>query len=168
MKTAPRKTQKASRPAPGLKLPFAVPQPIEDALKTATEKVDAFAGETRAAAGRLEENVRAAAQNVKKTSDRIRKDPKAFVDGMMKDGKTLGKKLQKKAGEARTELSKEAARIAEDVTKRVTKKVDETVEKTLHRFNVPTHQELRSLTARVNALSKKIDGLSKGRARTAR
>ncbi len=163
MRTATRKPARKS--APVLNLPFNVPQPINDALKTATEKVDAFAAETKAVAGRLDENVRAAAADLKKRGEKIRKDPKAFVNEMVRDGKTLGRRLQKRAGDVRVELSKEAVRIADDVTKRVTKKVDEAVEKTLHRFNVPTHQELRTLTNRVNVLSKKIDGLTRTRAR---
>jgi poly(hydroxyalkanoate) granule-associated protein len=167
MKTAARKTA-PKRTVPALNLPFAVPQPINEALKTASDKVDALAAETKAVAGRLDTNVRAAAADLKKRGEKIRKDPKAFVDEMVRDGKTLGKKLQKRAGDVRADLSKEATRIADDVTRRVTKKVDEAVEKTLHRFNVPTHQELKSLSTRVNALSKKIDGLTKSRTRTSR
>lgn len=162
------KTTRKTAAKPALNLPFAVPQPINEALKTATEKVDAFTAETKAVAGRLDVEMRAAAANVKKTGEKIRKDPKAFVDEMVKDGRSLGKKLQKRAGAMGTELSKEATRIADDVTRRVTRGMDQAVEKTLHRFNVPTHQELKALTNRVNALSKKIDTLTKSRARTAR
>jgi len=54
------------------------------------------------------------------------------------------------------------------VTRRVTKGLDGAIEKTLHRFNMPTHQELKSLTNRVNVLSKKIDTLAKSRTRAAR
>lgn len=170
MKTTSRKStrSRAATPAALRNLPFTVPQPINEALKTATQRVDALKGETKAAADRLEDNVRAAAENVRRQGEKIRKDPKAFVDDMVRDGRTLGRKLTRRADEARIDLSREATRIAEQVTRRVVKGMDEAVEKTLHRFNVPTHQELRSLTNRVNTLSKKIDTLTKSRARAAR
>ncbi len=166
MKTTTRKT-KASQ-AQALNLPFNVPEPINEALKTATEKVDALAAETKAVAGRLDQNVRAAAANVRKQGAKLRNDPRGFVDEMVRDGRTLGKKLTKRADDVRTDLSREATRIADDVTRRVTKQFDMAVEKTLHRFNMPTHQELKALTARVNTLSKKIDSLTRSRARAAR
>jgi polyhydroxyalkanoate synthesis regulator phasin len=162
MKTATRKT----RTTPKLNLPFNVPQPINEALRTATDKVDALAAETKAVAGRLDENMRAAAENVRKQGAKLRKDPKGFMDEMVRDGRTLGKKLGKRADVVRTDLSREAGRIADDVTRRVTKGLDEALEKTLHRFNMPTHQELKSLTNRVNTLSKKIDTLTRTKSRT--
>lgn len=168
MKTTTRKSTRSRTAASALNLPFSVPQPINEALKTATTKVDALAAETRAVAGRLDENVRAAAENVRKQGQKLRHNPKGFMDEMVKDGRVLGKKLTKRADDMRSDISREAARIADDVTRRVGKRLDAMVETTLHRFNMPTHQELRALTNRVNMLSKKIDSLTKSRARAAR
>jgi Poly(hydroxyalcanoate) granule associated protein (phasin) len=53
----------------------------------------------------------------------------------------------------------EAARRAEDVAKNVTETVGTAVEKGLHSLNVPTRKELRSLSAKVDGLGKKIDAL---------
>jgi len=48
-------------------------------------------------AGRLDENVRAAAENVRKQGAKLRKDPKGFMDDMVRDGRSLGRKLTKRA-----------------------------------------------------------------------
>jgi Poly(hydroxyalcanoate) granule associated protein (phasin) len=53
----------------------------------------------------------------------------------------------------------EAARRAEGVAKNVTETVGTAVEKGLHSLNVPTRKELRSLSAKVDGLGKKIDAL---------
>jgi hypothetical protein len=66
----------------------------------------------------------------------------------------------------------EAARRAEGVAKNVTETVGTAVEKGLHSLNVPTRKELRSLSAKVDGLGKKIDALKTRKApratRTAR
>lgn len=53
----------------------------------------------------------------------------------------------------------EAARRAEGVAKNVTETLGTAVEKGLHSLNVPTRKELRSLSAKVDGLGKKIDAL---------
>ena len=65
-----------------------------------------------------------------------------------------------------------AERRAEGVAKNVTETVGTAVEKGLHSLNVPTRKELRSLSAKVDGLGKKIDALKTRKApratRTAR
>ena len=161
--TAKKSPSRKTATKPGRPMPLHIPAPIDQAWKSAAERVDAMATEGREMASSVEKKVRNAAANVRETGSEFRKDPRKFVDGVLRDGKTFGKKLTKKAGRVRTDLSKEAARIADDVTHRVSSAVDTAFEKTLHRFNVPSHQELRALTQKVDALGRKIDALTKAK-----
>lgn len=170
MKSTAKKSTSTARKsaAKSTSLPFNVPAPIDQAWKNAAERVDAMATEGRVMATQVEKKVRTAAANVRETSKEFRKDPKKFVNGVVRDGKTFGKELTKKAERVRTDLSKEATRIADDVTRRVSSTVDSAVEKTLHRFNVPSHQELRALTQKVDSLGRKIDALTKAKSAKSR
>jgi Poly(hydroxyalcanoate) granule associated protein (phasin) len=67
----------------------------------------------------------------------------------------VGGDVQDRVQKARAE----AARRAEGVAKNVTETVGTAVEKGLHSLNVPTRKELRSLSAKVDGLGKKIDAL---------
>ncbi|MEO6325046.1 MAG: phasin family protein [Thermoanaerobaculia bacterium] len=163
MKTTAAKKTTSRKAATNRPMPLHIPAPIDQAWRSAAVRVDAMAADGREMASSVEKTVRTAANNVRETGSEFRKDPKKFVDGMVRDGKSLGKELTKKAGRVRTDLSKEAVRIADDVTRRVSSTVETAVEKTLHRFNVPSHQELRALTQKVDALARKIDALSKAK-----
>jgi len=134
-----------------------LPAPLEGALKTATETVENVAAETKVVAAKVEKKVKTAAASAKKTGQAIANDPKAFSVKLRKD-------LSKKAGEVKAEVTKETRRFAEEMSGRVNKAIEGTVEKVFHRFNVPTRQELRTLTKKVEELGKKIDALQKGRA----
>jgi hypothetical protein len=163
MKTATRKT--APRKAAAPTMPFSVPEPIDRALKTAAEKVGEAREATMDVAAKVEKKVRTAAESARKTGKAIAKDPRGFAQNAVREGKSFGKKLTKSAEKVRTDVSKEGKRIADDVSRRVSKAVESVVAKTLHRFNVPTRQELKNLTAKVEGLGKKIDSLTKTRAR---
>ncbi len=141
------------------KLPFPVPPPIDRALKTAAEKVEVVASETKVAAAKLEETVRSAATSVKERGQDLARDPKAFVRTVVRDGKTFGKKLTADVEKMRVDVSKEATRIADEVARRVSAAVEKVVERSLHKLNVPTHEEFRSLTRKVEHLGDKIDSL---------
>lgn len=112
---------------------FRVPAPINEALKTAAERVDTLSSETKAAAKKVGKQVRTAAANVGKSSQ-----------------------------------AKAAVKYAEELSGRVAGAVESVIEKGLHRFNVPTRNELKKLTAKVEMLGRKIDTLKSGRARTGR
>ena len=163
MKTTTRKTAS--------KLPFKVPPPIEKALKTAGSRFDAFSVKARSVAARTEKQVKVAAKDLKKTGQSFAKDPRGFVEVVMESGRDLGKKLRANAGKVGDdvqtrvqEAGAEAARRAEGVAKNVTETVGTAIEKGLHGLNVPTRRELRSLSAKVDGLGKKIDSLKSRKA----
>lgn len=151
MKTTTRKT------AP--KLPFEVPAPVQQALKNAGTELDRLGAKAKSAAEKAEKTVRVAARDFAKKSETIRKDPRAFVDDVVESGKGFGEKLTKDVKTRVQKAGKQAARRAEDVTKMVGEKVGTAVEMGLHRLNVPTRHELRSLATKVDTLGRKIDTL---------
>ena len=149
-----RKTVRKAAPARN-PLPFEVPPQIDRALKTAVDKVGAVREETKTVAAKVEKTVRAAATNVRKKGETIAKDPKRFVEGVVRDAKS---NLQS----VRADVSREATRIADEVARRVTAVVEPALENALHRLNVPTQKDLRSLVTKVDALSRKMDALHPG------
>jgi polyhydroxyalkanoate synthesis regulator phasin len=149
MKTTTRKT------AP--KLPFEVPAPVQQALKNAGTGLDRLGARARTAAAQAEKKVRVAARDLAKTGETIRKDPRAFVEDVVESGREMGEKLSKDVKTRVQKAGKQAARRAEDVTKMVGSTVGTAVEKGLHRLNVPTRHELRTLAAKVDTLGRKID-----------
>ena len=143
----------ARRTVPARKtLPFDVPPQIDRALKTAVDKVNVVRDETRTVAAKVEKSVRAAATNVRKTGETIAKDPKHFVEDVVRTAKS---DLQKVSAD----VSREAGRIADEVARRVTAVVEPALESALHRLNVPTQKDLKTLIAKVDSLSKKMDQL---------
>jgi len=146
-----RKTTRRAAPSPN-PLPFDVPPKIDRALKTAAEKVGAVRDETRTVAAKVEKTVRAAATNVRKTGETIAKDPKRFVEGVVRDAKS---NLQT----VRADVSREAVRMADEVARRVSAVVEPALESALHKLNVPTQKDLRTLVTKVDALSRKMDQL---------
>jgi len=163
MKTTARKTSQ--------KLPFDVPAPVEKALKTAGSRFDAFSARAKSVAAKTEKQIKVAARDLKKTGQSLAKDPRAFVEEVMESGRDLGQKLRANAGKVGGDVQDrvqkagaEAARRAEGVAKNVTETVGTAVEKGLHSLNVPTRKELRSLSAKVDGLGKKIDALKSRKA----
>ncbi|MBK8597688.1 MAG: phasin family protein [Holophagales bacterium] len=143
----------ARRAAPAHKnLPFDVPPQIDRALKTAADKVGAVRAETRNVAAKVETKVRAAATNVRKTGETIAKDPKHFVEDVVRTAKSDIDKV-------RADVSREAGRIADEVARRVTAVVEPALESALHRLNVPTQKDLKTLITKVDGLSRKMDQL---------
>jgi polyhydroxyalkanoate synthesis regulator phasin len=163
-----RTTQKTAVP----KLPFEVPAPVQKALKNAGSELDRLGGKARTAAVKAEKTLRGTARDLAKTGEAFAKDPRAFVEDVFESGKGLGMKLRTDVKVRVRKAGREAARRAEGVTKIVGDTVGTAVERGLHRLNVPTRHELRSLAAKVDTLGKKIDGLrarrSTGKARRAR
>jgi polyhydroxyalkanoate synthesis regulator phasin len=148
------------------KLPFHVPTPVENVLKTASTRFDALSVKAKKVATQTEKKVKVAARDLKKTGESLAKDPRAFVEDVMESGRDFGQMLRKNAekvgGDVQDRVQKagvEAARRAEGVAKNVTETVGTAVEKGLHSLNVPTRKELRSLSAKVDGLGKKIDAL---------
>ena len=158
------------------KLSFNVPAPVEKALKTAGNRFDALSVKARSVAARTEKQVTVAAKDLRKRGQSLAKDPRAFVEEVMESGRDFGQKLRANAGKVGGDVQQrvqkagaEAARRAEGVAKNVTETVGTAVEKGLHSLNVPTRKELRSLSAKVDGLGKKIDALKTRRpARRAR
>jgi polyhydroxyalkanoate synthesis regulator phasin len=141
------------RAAPARKtLPFDVPPQIDRALKSAADKVDVVREETRTVAAKVEKTVRAAATNARKTGETIAKDPKRFVEGVVRDAKSNLETV-------RADVSREASRIADEVARRVTAVVEPALESALHRLNVPTQKDLKTLISKVDGLSRKMDQL---------
>jgi polyhydroxyalkanoate synthesis regulator phasin len=158
MKTTARKTSP--------KHPVHVPTPVEKVLKTAGHRFDALSLKAKSVAAQTEKKVKVAAHDLKKTGQSLAKDPRAFVEEVMESGRDLGHMLRTNAGKVRGDVQvrvqkagAEAARRAEGVAKNVTETVGTAVEKGLHSLNVPTRKELRSLSAKVDGLGKKIDAL---------
>jgi hypothetical protein len=111
-------------------LPEIVATSIDDALKTATEKVEVLSADAKSMAVKVEKQVRTAANKLNVDVNKARKD---------------------------------ATRFAAVVTKRVNGTVEVLISNTLHRFNLPTRSELNDLTAKVDHLGRKIDGLRAAR-----
>jgi hypothetical protein len=141
------------------KLPFEVPAPVQHALKTAGTELDRLGVRAKSAAGKAEKTVRVAARDLAKTSETFAKAPRAFVEDIVESGKDLGLKLRSDVQTRVKKATKVAAQRAEDVTKMVGDTVGTAVEKGLHRLNVPTRHELRTLSNKVDTLGKKIDTL---------
>jgi polyhydroxyalkanoate synthesis regulator phasin len=155
-----RKTARKSAPARN-PLPFDVPPQIDRALKTAADKVNVVRDETRSVAAKVEKTVRTAATNAKKTGETIARDPKRFVEGVVRDAKLNLETVK-------ADVSREAVRIADEVARRVTAVVEPAMESALHRLNVPTQKDLKALTAKVDALNRKMDQLHAPARRTRR
>ena len=148
------------------KMPFHVPAPVEKVLKTAGSRFDALSVKAKNVAVQTEKKVKVAARDLRKTGESLAKDPRAFVEDVMESGRDFGQMLRKNAGKVGGDVQvrvqkagAEAARRAEGVAKNVTETVGTAVEKGLHSLNVPTRKELRSLSAKVDGLGKKIDAL---------
>lgn len=142
--TSPRIPRR--KPAPDL------PPPLERVLRSAAGSVDAVRGETRTVAANVERTVRAAATTMRKTGETLSRDPKRFVEGVVRDAtsgfRTVG-----------ADVSREAGKVADEVARRVVAVVEPALESALHRLNVPTQKDLRSLVAKVDALSRKLEQL---------
>ena len=111
-------------------LPEIVATSLDDALKSATEKVEVLSADAKSMATKVEKQVRTAANRLNLDVNKARRD---------------------------------ATRFAEDLTKKVNGTVEVLIANTLHRFNVPTRRELKDLTAKVDHLGRKIDGLRAAR-----
>ncbi len=151
------------------KLPFEVPPQVQHAIATAGVELEKIGAKAKTAAVNAEKKVRVAARDLAKTGESFRKDPRAFVEDVVESGKGLGLKLRKDVQTRVRKASTEAARRAEGAAKKVGDTVGSAVETGLHRLNVPTRHELKTLAAKVDTLGKKIDGLkSRKPARTRR
>lgn len=146
-------TRKTTRRAPPSKpLPFDVPPQIDRALRTAAEKVDAVRDETRTVASKVEKTVRDAATSAKRTGETLARDPKRFVEGVVLEARSNLKNVG-------ADVSREAGRLADEVARRVSAVVEPALEKALHRLNVPTQRDLKTLVAKVDALGRKMEQL---------
>ena len=153
-------TKKAARKA-APKIPVHVPAKLDQAWNHAAARVNELSSKTRDMALEVEKKVTTVAKDARKKTQAIAKDPKAFVEGVVRDGKTLSKKV----GDDVTKAGERAAAIAGEVGTKVVGAVENAVEKGLHRLNVPTRHELRSLSAKVDGLGRKIDALTASRGR---
>lgn len=149
----------ARKTVPPTKVTIPIPLPVQKALKTAGTELDRLGARARTAAGKAEKKVRLAAHDLAKTRETFRKDPRGFVEDVVETGRDLGMRLGSDVRIRVQKVGKEAARRAEDVTKMVGETFGTAVEKGLHRLNVPTRDELRSLATKVDTLGKKIDTL---------
>ncbi len=92
------------------------------------------------------------------------------VEVLSADAKEMAAKVEKKFRTTVSRLNldvtkarRDATRYAGDLTKKVNGTVETLISGTLHRFNVPTRRELKDLTAKVDLLGRKIDGLRTAR-----
>ncbi len=151
------RTARKSPAAGTINLPFAVPEPIDRAYKSAVRKVGAVKDETLQVANKVEETVKSAASTVRRKGQTIAKNPQGFVNEVVRDARGGVDKV-------RTGLSREAGKLADDLARRIGGAVTPVIETTLHRLNVPTQRELKTLSSKVDGLSRKIDALQKPRA----
>lgn len=110
--------------------------------------------------------------NVPAPVEKALKTAGSRFDAFSVKAKTVAAKVGGDVQDRVQKAGAEAARRAEGVAKNVTETVGTAVEKGLHSLNVPTRKELRSLSAKVDGLGKKIDALKTRKApratRTAR
>ncbi|MBK9967002.1 MAG: phasin family protein [Holophagales bacterium] len=83
---------------------------------------------------------------------RSRRTPRHFVEDVVRTAKSDIDKV-------RADVSREAGRIADEVARRVTAVVEPALESALHRLNVPTQKDLKTLITKVDGLSRKMDQL---------
>jgi Poly(hydroxyalcanoate) granule associated protein (phasin) len=107
---------------------------------------------TRKTAPKLSFNVPAPVEKALKTAG-------SRFDALSVKAKSVAAKVGGDVQDRVQKAGAEAARRAEGVAKNVTETVGTAVEKGLHSLNVPTRKELRSLSAKVDGLGKKIDAL---------
>lgn len=88
-------------------------------------------------------------------------DAKAMAAKVEKSVRTVASRLNFDVNKAR----RGATRLAEDLSKKVNGTMETLISNTLHRFDVPTRRELKDLTAKVDTLGRKIDGLRMSHAR---
>lgn len=70
-----------------------------------------------------------------------------------------GEETEKKVVDSVNEMIDERKKEAEKANKRAEKEFNKRMENVLHRLNVPTRAEIRSLNTKITKLSKKIDEL---------
>jgi polyhydroxyalkanoate synthesis regulator phasin len=163
MKTAKKSTATARKNAAKV-VNVHVPAGVDNAWNKTAEKVNALSAKTRQVALEVEKKVTSVAKDARKTTEAIAKDPKGFIDNVVRDGKTLSQKV----GQDVTKAGTKAVKIAGEVGNKVADAVENVVEKGLHRLNVPTRHELRTLSAKVDGLGRKIDALTATRSRRRR
>jgi len=88
--------------------------------------------------------------------DKALKTAAARVDALSSETWDAAGRVQKRVATARHE----AKRIGQEIQTRVSDAAEVLVEKTLHRLNVPSRSELKTLMAKVDALGRKIDTLA--------
>ncbi len=86
-------------------------------------------------------------------------DAKAAAARVEKRVRTAANRLDAEVARAR----KDAVRYAEGFSRKVTNTAETLIASALHRFNIPTRRELKDLTAKVDVLGRKIDGLRASR-----
>lgn len=88
-----------------------------------------------------------------------------FFHTLVERGEDLESKGRKSIEKARDEVESSAKKAREKVEGSVDElweKMDERLTEAMHRFGVPTREEIHSLTRRVEELNAKIDGLKGG------
>ncbi len=103
----------------------------------------------------LDEAFRAASETVEVLSA----DTRAVAARVEKQVRTAADRLNLEMDQAR----RDASRFAGNISRKVNGTVEGLISNTLHRFNVPTRRELKDLTAKVDHLGRKIDGLRASR-----
>lgn len=103
----------------------------------------------------LDEALRAAGETVEVLSA----DTKTVAARVEKQVRTAADRLNLEMDQAR----RDASRFAGNISRKVNGTVEGLISNTLHRFNVPTRRELKELTAKVDHLGHKIDGLRASR-----
>lgn len=97
---------------------------------------------------------------------RIDKDTVALFDSLVKKGIQFENAGRQRLNAAVEDVQTTQRKVTEDVTKNVARRVEGTVDEVaqrfgelLERFGVPTRDEVRTLTAKVEALAAKVDTL---------
>jgi poly(hydroxyalkanoate) granule-associated protein len=78
---------------------------------------------------------------------------KDVLDQRRKQMERAGERAQEVAGELTTKLTEEPKKIADDLEQRI--------EGVLTRMNIPTKEEIETLTSKITALTRKVDDLKK-------
>lgn len=80
-----------------------------------------------------------------------------LAESLVERGETSQEKGRRRVEDFVTDRKKYAEKVAQQAEKRL----DERFERLLHRMNVPTRSEIKSLNANISRLSKKVDALKK-------
>ncbi len=99
-------------------------------------------------------------ETIEKQGDRLLSDLQKEANKMFKELVKRGEETEKAGRKRLTAVVSKVEERQKDVSKKLESLVSETVEAALGRLDIPTRQEVQTLTKKVEALTKQVDALT--------